>query len=157
MTFAVPLLHIVQSVATVTTVDGLVVALAVLAFLGWLVFATRPWRAPRRTKRRVAMVAGSLLVALAIMPSVLPYDHLFAHVDAHHGSEAAEVHASHCHDTPGTCADAPLTAGPGQLLLGGPLMPAPALISVLLVLATPLLVGMTLRPEVRPPLRASFA
>lgn len=157
MTFATPLLHVVQSVGTVTTVDWRVVALAVAAFAAWLALQLRPWRASRRARRRTAAIAVSTLVALAIIPSILPYDHLFTNVDAHHGSQAAEVHASHCHDTPGSCADAPVTAGPGQMLASGPLMPLPALLSVLLVLATPLLAGTTLRPEIRPPLRATFA
>lgn len=163
MLTAVPTLHIAQSVVTVTAIDWRIVALAVAAFAAWLTLTIRPWHASRRTRRRSVTVAASVLVTLAVIPSVFPYDHLFMHEGAHHvsaaapDSEASAIHASHCHDTPGSCADAPLAAGPGQFLASGPLMPVPALLSVLLVLATPLLAGTTLRPEIRPPLRASFA
>ncbi len=157
MAFNLPLLHIARSVVTVTTVDGWAVALAVLAFIGWLAWTVRPWRASKRTQRHTLRVAAFVLAFLAVLPAVLPYDHLFVQHLAHdgdHAEAASEVHASHCHDTPGSCADAPVTAGPGQMLASGSLVPSPALLSVLLLLALPILLGVTWRPEVRPPLRA---
>ena len=58
----------------------------------------------------------SSLVFFAVLPSVVPYDHLLPglHHDQSIASEA--VHETHCHLTPGSCADAPVAAGPGQLM-----------------------------------------
>lgn len=105
----------------------------------------------RRTAMRFGMVAIWALALMAIAPSVLPYDHLFATAEDEHTA----FHASHCHDTPGSCADAPVTAGPGQILSTEPLLPIAPLAATLLILAIPLLYGITFRPEVRPPMRVA--
>jgi hypothetical protein len=156
---AYPLLHLAQTAARATTVDPLIVATAVvaLAIVLALLWAPRPERPLALLRglgrRRLAAGALAVVVALALPPSVLPYDHLFAHDGDAEG--ASEVHASHCHIAPGTCADAPVTAGPGQLVLGQPLIAVPAMLSVLLAASVAVLVGVSLRPEVRPPLRIS--
>ena len=67
------------------------------------------------------------------------------------GQEA--VHVSHCHVSPGTCSDAPVTAGPGQLLHSQPLLVIPSLLAVMLIAAATVLTGLVLKPEIRPPLR----
>jgi hypothetical protein len=89
-----------------------------------------------------------LLAAVAIAQSVVPYDHMLE--IAPHGHET--VHASHCHDTPASCADAPVTAGPGQLLTAEPLLPAPALALTLLLVTSSILYGVVYRPDTRPPM-----
>jgi hypothetical protein len=155
------LLHITQATAQVTTVDParLATAVAALAFTAiaiWLprsplsVLALRS----RRHRRRAAGVVVTALLFLALLPSVVPYDHVFTN-DVHAGAEEASVHVSHCHVSPGTCSDAPITAGPGQLLMGDPLIVAPALLTTLLAETTDVPVGVSHRPEIRPPLSAS--
>jgi hypothetical protein len=93
-------------------------------------------------------------VAFAVLPSVVPYDHLLpaASHAAEHG--ASEVHTTHCHVAPGSCADAPVTAGLGQYLASDPLIVAPALILIAMVLAMPVLAGVSMRPPTPPPLAA---
>jgi hypothetical protein len=94
------------------------------------------------------------LAVLAVLPSVVPYDHLL--VQAHDGHE--DVHAAHCHGTsPGSCADAPIPSGPGQMLTNEPLLAAPAMLSLLLLITVVPLAGVTRRPELRPPLRMSVS
>lgn len=105
----------------------------------------------RRAAMRLAAIAVWALALMAIVPSILPYDHLFVAAEDEHTA----FHASHCHDTPGSCADAPVTAGPGQMLSAEPLLPAMPLVATLLILAVPLLYGITSRPEVRPPMHVA--
>ena len=95
----------------------------------------------------VVLLALELVAFLAVLPSVVPYDHLSA--SAH--TEHEDVHAAHCHGTPGTCADAPIPSGPGQMLMGEPLTAVPAMLSLLVLVAVVPLVGLTRRPELRPP------
>jgi hypothetical protein len=151
-------LHVAGTTPWVTTVDPVVLSLAaglflLVAALIWLPAPSRPGGPllRRRTRRHILSLAVGATVFLAVMPIVLPWDHLFLS----HGDETAaeeSVHASHCHESPGTCSDAPVTAGPGQLMLTAPLLPTPALFGMLLLFAVPLLAGITLRPETRPPL-----
>jgi hypothetical protein len=96
------------------------------------------------------MLAGSSLTMLAVLPSVIAYDHILPRDTP--GGERAAVHAAHCHDSPGSCADAPITSGPGQMLDAAPLVAAPAMLSILLLTITPVLIGVTRRPYLRPPL-----
>ena len=145
-----PLLHTSQTVVSAAPgVAACLVALAGAVAVG--VAAGRVSRMRRRAQRRLAMAAISALAVLAVLPSVLPYDHLLA---AGHEDDGAAVHASHCHDTPASCADAPVTSGPGQILDSAPLLVAPAMLSVLLLATVPMLVGITRRPILRPPLLA---
>ena len=116
-------------------------------------WTTRRRALPRlraRTRRRLLMLAGSSLTMLAVLPSVFAYDHLLPR--GTHADERAAVHASHCHDGPGSCADAPVTSGPGQMLDAAPLVGAPPMLSILLLAITPVLIGVTRRPYLRPPL-----
>jgi hypothetical protein len=80
---------------------------------------------------------------------VLPYDHILAST----GADEAASHASHCHDAPGACADAPVASGLGQTLASEPLVVAPSLIAVLLLFVAPLMLGVSRRPAVPVPLR----
>ena len=109
----------------------------------------------RRSRRRVASCGIAIVVCLALLPSVVPYDHLF--VQEHHSDAAGmkAVHASHCHASPATCSDAPITSGLGQLLMSEPLTATPAMLALLMLITTTVLVGVSYRPETRPPL--SFA
>lgn len=151
------LLHIAQTTVQVTAVDpavllaaGLVFAAA--AFAIWAPASPMSFRTMRhrRGRRRIASAAISVLVFLALLPSVVPYDHLFG-PDAHGAAAESAVHVSHCHVSPGTCSDAPITAGPGQFILSEPLVLAPAMLAVLIAATVTVLVGIALRPETRPP------
>ncbi|HXK32938.1 MAG TPA: hypothetical protein VNM91_02860, partial [Dehalococcoidia bacterium] len=79
---------------------------------------------------------------------VFPYDHV-GPIDA--GGDA-QAHAAHCHVTPGSCADAPVSAGPGQFVFSDALLVVPALALVAIVVASATLVGRVPRPAPRPPL-----
>ncbi|MDP9236762.1 MAG: hypothetical protein M3P30_05090 [Chloroflexota bacterium] len=158
-----PPIPLLQAVARVTTLDARVVVAALIAFAAvaaalWLPApVARGFRRGLR-RRTIARSALALLVFLAVLPSVLPYDHLLplaGHSDIGKADQAA--HASHCHVSPGTCSDAPVTSGPGQLLMGDPLVATPAMLSILLLLTLPALAGITRRPEIRPPLVTSLA
>jgi hypothetical protein len=153
---SLPLLHIAESRVAVTTLDWRIVALAVALFAAWLAVTLKPWRVRRRMTMQAARLAAAGLLFLAVLPSVLPYDHLLPHDEHDERPGATAVHASHCHDTPGSCADAPLPAGPGQLLSNSPLLPSPALLAVLMGVCLTALVGLTMRPELRPPLAAAL-
>jgi hypothetical protein len=151
------LLHIAQTAVQVTAVDPAILAtalalLAVAAIAIWLPHSPFSFSTlrHRRHRRRATGAAVTTLLLLALLPSVVPYDHLFTH--AHADGEEASVHVSHCHVSPGTCSDAPITSGPGQLLMGDPLIITPAMLAVLVAATAAVLVGVSLRPEVRPPL-----
>jgi hypothetical protein len=109
----------------------------------------------RTAIRTSAPLALAALVFFAVLSSVLPYDHLLPGL--HTGESEAEeaVHASHCHASPATCSDAPVTSGPGQLLFGAPVVVVPSMLAVLVLPTIPVLAGITRRPEIRPPLRAT--
>jgi hypothetical protein len=148
MVITLPLLHAAQTVTN--TLPGAIdclVALGVAVALG--AAANAVMRLRRRARRRLAGAAVSALVLLAVLPSVVPYDHLVA---AAHEDAATAVHASHCHENPASCADAPVASGPGQILDAAPLLVVPAFVSVLIILASPMLCGITRRPTLRPPL-----
>ena len=152
------LLHIAQTAVQITAVDPAVLVAAGLVFAAvaisiWLPAPAMSFRTLRRRRgrRRIASAAVTALVFLALLPSVVPYDHLFPH-DAPAAAETDSVHVSHCHVSPGTCSDAPVTAGPGQLLLSEPLVLAPAMLVVLIATAATVLIGISFRPETRPPL-----
>jgi hypothetical protein len=143
-----PLLHVGNAV--VSAGPGVIACLIVLAAAVVLGSAAGAFsRQRRRVRRRLATIACSLLVLAAVTPSVLPYDHLLT---AFHAHEGAAVHASHCHDSPSSCADAPVTSGPGQILDSAPLLVIPAMVAVLLIIVTTMPVGITRRPALRPPL-----
>lgn len=162
MTDSLVLLHIAQTAVRVTTVDPTVAAAACMAFLLAAVAIWLPRSAlsllmlrHRHYRRRAASFGIAIVVFLALLPSVLPYDHLFAQDDHAEAGAAEAVHASHCHASPATCSDAPITAGLGQLLMSEPLTPTPAMLALLMLITTTVLVGISYRPETRPPL--SFA
>ena len=150
-----PLLHIAQAAARVTTLDGRVVAFVAAAFVGALAIIWRD-ELPRllrpRVRRAVSLHIAAVLAFFAIVPAVLPYDHLFAEHGAISAADEA-THAMHCHLTPGSCADAPVSAGPGQLLFNDPLLLATAGILLVVVYAMGrTLQRRTLRPDLRPPI-----
>lgn len=124
--------------------------LARLAAVGLLLGAV----ARRMRRRRIGTAFRGVMLTLAllaVLPAVVPYDHLF--VEARAGHEGS--HSDHCHGTPGQCADAPIPSGPGQVLTSEPLIAMPAMLSLLMLVMTPALTGITRRPELRPPLRMS--
>ena len=101
------LLHISQTAVDVTTIDPIVVAVALAA----LAVATAAiWRRPmtplrgfisRRSRRRAVSLVATAFVFFALLPSVVPYDHLFG-----------DTHASAEEDpsTPRTATSAPAPA-----------------------------------------------
>ncbi len=149
-----PLLHIVQTATTVPAVVPRIVLLAA-ALLAAVLAGTwmpRPMSLQRLTRAPAMRASLSVLVFFAVLPSVVPYDHLLPGLHQDDTAAAEAVHASHCHLSPGSCADAPLAAGPGQLIFNEPLVIAPALLATLLAFSVPAMTGITLRPETRPPL-----
>ena len=108
-------------------------------------------RSDDATTGGIASAALVGLVFLALLPSVVPYDHLFGN-DAHDSAAEEAVHVSHCHVSPGTCSDAPITSGPGQLLLSEPLILSPAMVAVLITAVVPVPSSISYRPETPPPL-----
>jgi hypothetical protein len=105
------------------------------------------WTSAPRRRRKIVLRCAGVLTALALVPAVVPYDHL---LPSSHIEELA-AHAAHCHESPAACADAPVTSGPGQMIDSAPLLAEPGMLAVLLLTATPLLVGLTRRPVLRPP------
>lgn len=153
---AFTLLHVAGSATPTRGIDLVAAVLALAVFAAVAAAVWIPACAPqallrRRGRRRLLSLVTGAVVFAAVLPIVLPWDHLFL-ADHHESTGEAAVHASHCHETPGTCTDAPVTSGPGQLMLTNPLLPSPALLGVLLLLIAPALAGITLRPETRPPL-----
>ena len=69
------LLHIGNTAARWTTVNPWIVALGILLFLAISALIWRPLSA-RRLVRRIGPPTVAVVVALAVLPSVLPYDHL---------------------------------------------------------------------------------
>lgn len=159
MPTSLPLLHVAGTAAQRTvglTLDGRVLTVAMLLFA---IAAVIVWRAPiagavralahRRVRRRVVWVGATVLAFFAMLPAVVPYDHILAEAgDAHEGA-----HASHCHEAPGECADAPVAAGFGQLMASDSLLVVPSLILVLLIFPSLALQGVSRRPDVPVPLR----
>ena len=151
---SLPLLHVVQTAGKVTAVDLRLVALAALvlsAVLAWQ-WAQRPLSVRRISRRPVTRVTLAVMLFFAVLPSVVPYDHLLPGITHDDGAATAAVHATHCHISPGSCADAPLAAGPGQLIFSEPLMIAPAMLAVLIIFGALALTGVTHKPDTRPPL-----
>ena len=151
------LLHIGNTATSWTTLSPWVAVLGVLSFLAaatlvWSPAHPRQLRFPR-ILRPAARLAIQLTVFAALLPSVLPYDHLLP-TTAAAATDNQSVHAAHCHESPGSCSDAPVSSGAGQFMAAEPLIVAPALVVMLLLFTAPLLRGVTPRPEVRPPLRA---
>jgi len=163
MTAYLPLLHVAETVVRVTVLDGrvLVAGALLLALATAAIWCPRS-RGPRRAGRasfqgrdlraagRAAIVAAAFF---ALLPSVLPYDHLL--VEPHAGHQ--DTHTLHCHGAPGECADAPIPAGPGQMLGAEPLIAVPAMLSLALLIAVIPLAGVTRRPELQPPVLIASA
>lgn len=135
-----------------TTFDPVVVFAGLAAFgaLGLYVWAPSVRR--RAFRRRLAHLGMVVAMLVAILPSVLPYDHLVPGA-VHAGTE--ETHAAHCHTAPGSCSDAPVSSGAGQFLLSDPLVAIPSLTTLAILLAIPILAGTSTRPTLRPPMYAS--
>jgi len=153
---ALPLLHAAEASPATILLDARVVAAACVAFVITLAAIWRPALAGsaaltraavwRRTARRTAVV----MTALALLPAVLPYDHLLPGVHIDDQADEA-VHASHCHVAPGSCSDVPLASGLGEFVFNEPLVMIPAMLAVALFAAVQVLRGTAPRPEVRPP------
>jgi len=147
-----PVLHAAQAVtdggspslAVVAMLAGVSAAGASFAIL-WARHALRR----RSTRRRAALFAAGLLTLSALLPSIVPFDHLWANG---HAEEHESIHASHCHDSPASCSDAPVTTGPGQLIGADPLIVVPLMLALLLLATVAPLSSISRRPELRPPL-----
>jgi hypothetical protein len=110
---------------------------------------TSRWASAPRRRRKIVLRCAGVLTALALVPAVVPYDHL---LPSSHIEELA-AHAAHCHESPAACADAPVTSGPGQMIDAAPLLPVPEAVPVLMFVLVTLLTGVTIAPLLRPPLR----
>ena len=151
-----PLLHAAQALVATQTLDERLAAAAALAFAAAVALIWRPatagrsWLTHGAMWRRIGWRAAVVMTALALLPAVLPYDHLLPglHIE---GEAEVSVHASHCHVGPGSCSDVPLASGFGEFVFNEPLVTIPAMLAVALLAATQVLHGTTPRPEVRPP------
>lgn len=155
----IPQLHVGQSAARIAMLDPVVIAAGMLVFSaaialiwGWGTSAG-PLLFRQGTRRRAANGVMCALVSLALLPTVLPFDHLFIHdITVASASAAHEaVHVEHCHISPGSCSDAPVPSGPGQLLLAEPLVVVPAMLLLFIAVTAPVLLGITVAPRARPP------
>ena len=157
-----PLQHVGQAALNAGTPDLRIAALAITAFalaatvIWWPLLPARARIMRRRFWQGVAKRLVALMVVAAVLPAILPYDHIFA--SAHVDSDAHEAaHVSHCHVSPGTCSDAPVASGLGQFLLSEPLVIVPAMLAIVLLSSAAILRPVYRRPETRPPvLRAAF-
>lgn len=150
-----PLLHIAESAEHALGVRPDIVAAAALAFA--LIASFTWWPALRRPLRKPLLAAAHVVIPVAVvaalLPSVFPYDHVRP---VGTGGDA-QTHAAHCHVTPGSCADAPVSAGPGQFVFSDALLLMPALTLVAIIVAATALVGRAPRPDTRPPLARATA
>lgn len=142
------LLHVGDTLVQ-RTFDPWVGVLAALLFVPAALAIWIPRAARRRTARRLCSIAVAVTVGLALLPTVLPYDHLFMPEPAH--VDGGQVHQDHCHGSPGSCSDAPVSSGTGQFLTADPLLAQPALTALLMVVVAVGLVGISFRPTLRPP------
>jgi hypothetical protein len=150
------LLHTSPRAFASSSLDGRAIALALAAlafaaaFIWWSPQSDRATLLRVRTWSRLGRRIVGVMTALALLPAVLPYDHVLpgAHID-NAASEA--VHASHCHVSPGTCSDVPLASGLGEFLFNEPLVLTPAMLAVVLLSSTIVLQGFAPLPELRPP------
>lgn len=153
-----PLLHAAQSATGLTRVNSDVLVLALAAFVSGAVVVWRPrlrMLGQRRIRHRVMVLTTYGAMTIAVLPSVLPLDHILSpHVDS--GNEQ-QVHTSHCHGSPSSCSDVPLLSGPGQLLASEPLILVPALVLGVILATTLSLKGRTEKPEIPPPLCSAAA
>jgi len=151
-----PMLHAAQRVTDAASLDFRLLAVIIAATAALCTFALlRARDALRRpsTRRRVLVVAAAVLTVLAVVPSVFPYDHVLG--DPAHAAEHARVHGSHCHDTPASCADAPVAAGPNQFLESQPLLLIPPMLALMVsALRMRRPHGQSRRPDLPPPLAA---
>ena len=155
-----PVLHAAQGAVETAPPLGawlLLFAAAVCAgsVAGYISRNRRPALPGVRTRRRATWAVAWTLTLLAVVPSVIPYDHIIS--AAGHDEGHAAVHAAHCHESPAACADAPVTSGPGQMVDAAPLALPPAMLLLLMTLVLPTLVGITRRPMLRPPLGLAVA
>jgi hypothetical protein len=150
---SVPLLHVAAPPARFAELDVRAVATALLAGAGILlaIWAPRSCRLVRRRLARAgaARLAAGGLMLLAALPAVFPYDHLS--LDTSKSGDDA-VHALHCHAAPDSCADAPISSGPGQLIFAEPLL-APPSSRMTPVFSTDATMRSVVRePDLRPPI-----
>jgi hypothetical protein len=96
------------------SVIGFVGVASVLLFLVRMGVVSLP-RVPLRTRKRLGQALFGVLITLAVLPAVLPYDHILAR-GASSGAGPATAHAKHCHVASASCADAPVASGPGQFI-----------------------------------------
>ncbi|TAK55959.1 MAG: hypothetical protein EPO22_14035 [Dehalococcoidia bacterium] len=151
-----PLFHAAKASVAISSLDARVAVAAALAFAVAAAVIWRPelplrsWLARTAMWRRAAHRAAIVMTALALLPAVLPYDHLLPGLHIEDKADEA-LHASHCHVAPGSCSDVPLASGFGEFVFNEPLVTTPAMLAVALLATTQVLRGTAPRPEVRPP------
>ena len=153
MTALVPLLHVGQTALRATAVDFRIAALSASVFVLVVAAIWQPaWpSAAAVVRRRFVRSIGRRMLFLFVVAAVLPYDHLI--VPAHIEADAHEaVHVAHCHVSPGTCSDAPLSAGVGQFMHAEPLVLVPSMLAILLLASAVAPRTTYRRPEPRPPM-----
>jgi hypothetical protein len=124
------ILHIASDPArTVTAVDARLIVAAIVAGIAAqvLIWQPLPFRTMVQNVKRVhrAQVVAAFVLLFVVLPNAFPWDHVFLDADEHASSAEHEVHAAHCHESPGTCSDLPLLSGPGQFLFADPVLPPP--------------------------------
>jgi hypothetical protein len=148
-----PFLHISDAVPA-TSVDWDVVAVAALMAVSALILIWRPAvPLPRFAPTRRGTLArrfGGILMALALVPAVLPFDHLWGPDGALSPGELAS-HASHCHVSPATCSDSPATGAALQALTNDALIVEPGFLPTELFTDPQLVHGRTISPLTPPP------
>ena len=79
----------------------------------------------RRARSLSWLMLAAILPALFFVGHSLQADSSHAHVGdvASQDRDQEQEHARHCHGAMANCADRPLTAGPGQLLVSDTLLP----------------------------------
>lgn len=157
-----PLLHVGQPDLRATVIDFRTTGISAGVFVLVLAAIWQPaWPSAavvlrRRLVRSIGRRLLFLFVVAAVLPAVLPYDHLI--VPAHLDDDAHEaVHVAHCHVSPATCSDAPMSAGLGQFLHADPLVLVPAMLAILLLAALTVPSTTYGRPEPRPPMALATA
>lgn len=121
--------------------------------------------------RGLSLATASVILLLTLALQLTYVDHLVASLappaaphsaphthnadTSNHAADedAARTHALHCHDGPGSCSELPMSAGPGQLLVGEMLLPGAVMATLLLafMLNDRRLPGTTVRPSLQPP------
>lgn len=173
-------LDVAQTTAELTSVRRTVLGTAVAALSSGVAVIWQPskWTRVnpfrhRHLRRRIFLAVAPGAIGLAVLPGMLPLDNIISphedsgseqHVHAAHGRELPgagietemddeyfEMHAARGQESPGACCNLLLVSGPGQFMAPEPLIVAPVLLNVPVLITVASLAGRGERPEVRPP------